>query len=189
MHADLSGFVRLTEGEEDLTFNHLRLVRSEVWRPAIESAGGSVVHSNGDAMLVEFDSALAAVAAAIDIQERMAKFNDPLDEDQKLLFRIGVHLGEVIVDEENHDLFGDGVNLAERIQTDGRTGRHRRVARGPRRHRAAGRVRLRRWRRAPGQACQPAAAHLPCAGPGGRLDADHDVRRADGRRCASTAPT
>ena len=55
LHADLAGFVRLTEGEEDLTFNHLRLVRSEVWRPAIESAGGAVVHSNGDAMLVEFE--------------------------------------------------------------------------------------------------------------------------------------
>jgi hypothetical protein len=75
-----------------------------------------VIHSNGDAMLVEFDSALAAVAAAIEIQERMARFNELLHEEQKLLFRIGVHLGEVIVDEESHDLFGDGVNLAERIQ-------------------------------------------------------------------------
>ena len=46
----------------------------------------------------------------------MAQFNDMLDEDQRLMFRIGVHLGEVIVDEENHDIFGDGVNLAERIQ-------------------------------------------------------------------------
>jgi adenylate cyclase len=116
LHADLAGFVRLTEGEEDLTFEHLRAARTEVWRPAIETAGGSVVHSNGDAMLVEFGSALAAVAAAIDIQERMARFNKALDEEQRLLFRIGVHLGEVIVDEENHDLFGDGVNLAERIQ-------------------------------------------------------------------------
>ena len=116
LHADLAGFVRLTEGEEDLTYAHLKSARSEVWRPAIESAGGSVVHSNGDAMLVEFSSALAAVAAAIDIQERMAQFNEALDEDQRMMFRIGVHLGEVIVDEESRDLFGDGVNLAERIQ-------------------------------------------------------------------------
>ncbi len=116
LHADLAGFVRLTEGDEDLTFSHLTSARREVWRPAIEDAGGSVVHSNGDSMLVEFSSALAAVAAAIDIQEGMARFNEKLAEEQRLKFRIGVHLGEVIVDEENHDLFGDGVNLAERIQ-------------------------------------------------------------------------
>jgi len=116
LHADLAGFVRLTEGEEDLTFRHLKSARSEVWRPAIEIAGGWLVHSTGDSMLVEFGSAMAAVAAAIDVQERMARFNEVLDEEQRLMFRIGVHLGEVIVDEENHDLFGDGVNLAERIQ-------------------------------------------------------------------------
>jgi class 3 adenylate cyclase len=116
LHADLAGFVRLTEGEEDLTYQHLKSARSEVWRPAIEGAGGRLVHGNGDSMLIEFGSALAAVAAAIDIQERMAQFNQELEEEQKLQFRIGVHLGEVIVDEDSHDLFGDGVNLAERIQ-------------------------------------------------------------------------
>jgi class 3 adenylate cyclase len=116
LHADLAGFVRLTEREEELTYRHLKSARSEIWRPAIEIAGGSMVHSTGDSMLAEFGSALAAVAAAIDIQERMVQFNETLDEEQKLMFRIGVHLGEVIVDEDNHDLFGDGVNLAERIQ-------------------------------------------------------------------------
>ncbi len=117
LHADLAGFVRLTEGGEDLTYEHLKSARGEVWRPAIESAGGRLVHGNGDSMLVEFSSAMAAVAAAIDIQEHMARFNESLDEEQRLRFRIGVHLGEVIVDEDNHDLFGDGVNLAERIQS------------------------------------------------------------------------
>jgi adenylate cyclase len=117
LHADLAGFVRLTEGEEELTFRNLMAVKSDVWRPAIEIAGGSIVHGTGDAMLAEFGSALAAVSAAIDIQERMARFNDLLPEEQKLLFRIGVHLGEVMVDEDNHDLFGDGVNLTERIQS------------------------------------------------------------------------
>jgi class 3 adenylate cyclase len=116
LHADLAGSVRMTEGDEDLTFRHLKSVRSEIWRPAIESAGGSLVNSTGDSMLAEFGSAVAAVAAAIDIQERMARFNEPLDEEQRLMFRIGVHLGEVIVDEEHRDIFGDGVNLAERIQ-------------------------------------------------------------------------
>jgi adenylate cyclase len=116
LHADLAGFVRLVEEQEDLTFEHLRTARAEVWQPAIESAGGSLVHSTGDAMLVEFSSAVAAVRAAIDIQQRMARFNERLGEEQRLLFRIGVHLGEIIVDEEGHDIFGDGVNLAERIQ-------------------------------------------------------------------------
>jgi adenylate cyclase len=117
LHADLAGSVRMTEGDEDLTFRHLTSVRREIWRPAIESAGGSLVNSTGDSMLAEFGSAVAAVAAAIDIQERMAQFNEPLGEEQRLMFRIGVHLGEVIVDEEHSDIFGDGVNLAERIQT------------------------------------------------------------------------
>jgi class 3 adenylate cyclase len=117
LHADLAGFVRLVENEEDLTFQRLRSVRAEVWRPVIENAGGALVHSAGDSMLVEFNSARAAVHAAIDIQERMTRFNAEVAEEQQLLFRIGVHLGEIIVDEEGHDIFGDGVNLAERIQT------------------------------------------------------------------------
>ena len=117
LYADLAGSVRMTEGDEDLTFMHLTSARSEIWRPAIEAAGGSLVNSTGDSLLAEFGSAVAAVAAAIDIQERMARFNEMLDDEQRLMFRIGVHLGEVIVDQENHDIFGDGVNLAERIQT------------------------------------------------------------------------
>ncbi len=72
--------------------------------------------ARGDAMLAEFGSAAAAVQAAIEIQERMARFNETIDEDQRLMFRIGVHLGEIIIDEAGHDIFGDGVNLAERIQ-------------------------------------------------------------------------
>ena len=116
LHAHLAGFVRMTEGQEELTFTHLKSAQAEVWRPAIEIAGGSLVNSAGDSMLAEFGSALAAVTAAIDIQERMARFNERLDREQRLMFRIGVHLGEVIVDEEGGDIFGDGVNLAERIQ-------------------------------------------------------------------------
>jgi adenylate cyclase len=116
LHADLAGFVRLVEAEEDLTFEHLRSARDKIWRPAIEGAGGTLIHSTGDSMLAEFSSAAAAVQVAIDIQERMARFNEGLDEEQRLLFRIGVHLGEIIVDEVDHDIFGDGVNLAERIQ-------------------------------------------------------------------------
>lgn len=116
LHADLAGFVRLVENEEELTFEHLRSARDKIWQPTIEGAGGYLVHSTGDSLLAEFGSAVAAVQVAIDIQERMAQFNDGLAEEQRLMFRIGVHLGEIIIDEANHDIFGDGVNLAERIQ-------------------------------------------------------------------------
>lgn len=117
LHSDLTGFVRLMEGGEDRTVSRLKAVQTEIWRPAIETGGGTVVNIVGDSVLAEFASVIAAVATAIDIQERMAQFNGMLDEDQRLLFRIGVHLGEVLVDEETQSIFGDGVNIAARIQS------------------------------------------------------------------------
>jgi adenylate cyclase len=116
VHADLAGFTRMMEGAESRTFRHLKTAQIDIWRPAIETGGGRLVGTAGDAMLAEFTSAVAAVSAAIDIQERMAQFNESLDDNQRMLFRIGVHLGEVIVDEEDQNIFGDGVNLAARIQ-------------------------------------------------------------------------
>ena len=116
LHADVTGFVRMMEGDEDLTVRHLKSAQTEVWRPAIAIAGGRLIDNTGDSLLAEFDSSLAAVAAAIDIQERMARFNAMLDEERRLMLRIGVHLGEVIVDAESGHIFGDGVNVAARIQ-------------------------------------------------------------------------
>jgi class 3 adenylate cyclase len=116
VHADLAGFARMMEGAETRTFRHLKSAQTEVWRPAIVAASGRLVGTAGDAMLAEFGSAVTAVSAAIDIQERMARFNDVLTAEQRMLFRIGVHLGEVIVDDEDQNIFGDGVNLAARIQ-------------------------------------------------------------------------
>ena len=116
VHADVAGFTRMMEGAESRTFRHLKTAQIDIWRPAIVAGGGRLVGTAGDAMLAEFSSAVAAVSAAIDIQERMALFNESLDDKQRMLFRIGVHLGEVIVDEEDQNIFGDGVNLAARIQ-------------------------------------------------------------------------
>jgi class 3 adenylate cyclase/peptidoglycan hydrolase-like protein with peptidoglycan-binding domain len=115
LHADLTGFVRLMEGAEDRTVDRLKSVRAEVWQAAVEGAGGRIVNVVADSVLAEFGSAVAAVTAAIDIQDRMALFNDALDERQRLMFRIGLHLGEVIVD-ETETIFGDAVNVAARIQ-------------------------------------------------------------------------
>jgi class 3 adenylate cyclase len=116
VHADLAGFTRMMEGAETRTFRHLKSAQTEVWRPAIDAANGRLVGTAGDAMLAEFGSAVTAVGAAIDIQERMARFNQDLAPEQRMLFRVGVHLGEVIVDDEDQNIFGDGVNLAARIQ-------------------------------------------------------------------------
>ena len=117
VHADLAGFTRMMEGAETRTFRHLKKAQIDVWRPAIAQGGGRMVGTAGDAMLAEFASAVSAVGAALDIQERMAKFNESLEVTQRMLFRVGVHLGEVIIDEEDQNIFGDGVNLAARIQS------------------------------------------------------------------------
>jgi class 3 adenylate cyclase len=116
VHADIAGFTRMMEGSETRTFRHLKTAQIEVWRPAIQASNGRLVGTAGDAMLAEFGSAVTAVSAALDIQERMAKFNDTIEPEQRMNFRIGVHLGEVIVDDEDQNIFGDGVNLAARIQ-------------------------------------------------------------------------
>lgn len=115
LQADLTGYVRLMEDAEERTVDRLKSAQTEVWQPAIESGGGRIVNVVGDSVLAEFSSAVAAVAAAVDVQERMARFNDRLDEDQRLMFRIGLHLGEVIVDDRD-TIFGDGVSVANRIQ-------------------------------------------------------------------------
>ena len=116
VHADIAGFTRMMEGSETRTFRHLKTAQIEVWRPAIQAAHGRLVGTAGDAMLAEFGSAVTAVSAALDIQERMSQFNDTIEPEQRMKFRIGVHLGEVIVDDEDQNIFGDGVNLAARIQ-------------------------------------------------------------------------
>src|SRR5437868_10548919 len=72
LHADLTGFARLMEGGEDHTVDHLKSAQADIWRPAIETGGGSVVNVLADSILAEFASPTAAVATAIDIQERMA---------------------------------------------------------------------------------------------------------------------
>jgi class 3 adenylate cyclase/peptidoglycan hydrolase-like protein with peptidoglycan-binding domain len=115
LQADLTGYARLMQGGEDRTVSHLKSVRAEVWQSAVDAAGGRIVNIVADSVLAEFGSAAAAVAAAIDVQERMARFNEALDEEQRLMFRIGLHLGEVIVD-ETETIFGDAVNVAARIQ-------------------------------------------------------------------------
>lgn len=116
VHADLAGFSRMMERAEARTFHDLKAARLEIWGPAIKAGGGRLVGTAGDAILAEFSSAVAALSVAIDVQARMKKFNSRLAEPRRMMFRIGIHLGEVIVDQEDQNIFGDGVNLAARIQ-------------------------------------------------------------------------
>src|ERR1700739_1978801 len=101
------GFSRLMEADEAVTLARLKTVRLEVIDPAITKCRGRIIKTTGDGMLVEFQSVTEALTCAIDFQERMARRNRDMPAARALLFRIGLNLGDVIV-EEDGDIFGDG---------------------------------------------------------------------------------
>lgn len=115
IHADVVGYSRLMEGNETVTLRRLKLLRRQLWEPCIARHNGRLVGTAGDALLIEFASAVAAMRCAVELQAGMAERNREEPDHRKMLLRIGVNLGEVIVDEDN-DIFGDGVNLAARLQ-------------------------------------------------------------------------
>ena len=90
--------------------------RSERLEPALARNGGRLVKLIGDGVLAEFGSAVGALRAAIEIQQAVAEANRDLPEDTRIAFRIGVHLGDLIVDGD--DLYGDGVNVAARLEAE-----------------------------------------------------------------------
>lgn len=112
--ADVVGYSRLMGSDESGTLERLRSHRSELIDPLIEHHGGRIVKTTGDGMLLEFPSIVAAVECTAAVQEGMAERNAGIGEDQALRFRVGVHLGDVIV--EGDDIFGDGVNVAARLE-------------------------------------------------------------------------
>ena len=113
--ADVVGFSRLTGADEDRTLARLRALRSDLIDPTIAVHNGRVVKRTGDGALVEFRSVVDAVRCAIEIQNAMADRNAGVAEDRRIVFRIGVHLGDV-VEEADGDLMGDGVNIAARLE-------------------------------------------------------------------------
>ena len=114
--ADVVGFSRHTERDDAGTLAHLRAIRAEVIDPAIADLGGRLVKSTGDGVLVEFASADAALRCAIRVQRALAERNQGAAADLRIDLRIGVNLGDVIVDGDN-DIFGDGVNVAARLES------------------------------------------------------------------------
>src|SRR5215210_4304371 len=112
--ADVAGYSRLMSQDEAGTLRALAAAR-EIMDRLIADHGGRIANTAGDSVLAEFPSVVDAVQCAAEVQERLAEENSRLPQDQQLRFRIGVHVGEVMV--QHGDLFGDGVNIASRLQT------------------------------------------------------------------------
>ena len=112
--ADVVGYSRLMEVDEAGTLARLKTVRLELIDPAIARCKGRIIKTTGDGMLVEFQSVTEALRCAVDFQERMARRNRDMPASRTLLYRIGINLGDVIV--EAGDIFGDGVNVAARLE-------------------------------------------------------------------------
>jgi adenylate cyclase len=113
--ADVVGFSRMASADEDRTLARLRALRADVIDPIIASQNGRVFKRTGDGALVEFRSVVEAVRSAISVQNAMAERNVGTPGDQRIVFRIGIHLGDV-VEESDGDLMGDGVNIAARLE-------------------------------------------------------------------------
>jgi adenylate cyclase len=112
--ADVVGFSRHMERDEGGAFERLRDIRARLVDPRIAEYGGRVVKTAGDGMLLEFGSADAALRCAIDLQRAMSAENLPLASEERIEFRIGINLGDIIVD--GSDIAGDGVNVAARLE-------------------------------------------------------------------------
>jgi adenylate cyclase len=112
--ADVAGYSRLMGLDEERTVAQLKSLRQTLVDPAIASHRGRIVKTTGDGMLVEFASAVDAARCAVDIQHEMIKRTSGVSPDLRLEFRIGIHVGDIIVDDG--DIFGDGVNIAARLE-------------------------------------------------------------------------
>jgi adenylate cyclase len=112
--ADVAGYSRLMGGDEEGTLARLKACRRAVVDPKIAEHRGRIVKTTGDGMLVEFASAVDAVRCAVEIQRGMANGNVGVPEAKRIEFRIGIHVGDIIIDDD--DIFGDGVNIAARLE-------------------------------------------------------------------------
>jgi len=118
--ADVVGYSRLMGRDETGTLARLREHRKKRLEPALARYGGRLVKLTGDGALVEFASAVDALSAAIEFQQAVADTNQTRPETECILFRVGLHLGDLIVDGD--DLYGDGVNIAARLQAEAQPG-------------------------------------------------------------------
>ena len=112
--ADVAGYSRLMGRDEERTLANLKSFRKTLVDPAIVAHRGRIVKTTGDGMLVEFASAVDAARCAVEVQRGMAAQNADVPQDLRIEFRIGIHVGDIIIDD--NDIFGDGVNIAARLE-------------------------------------------------------------------------
>jgi len=112
--ADIAGYSRLIGSDEEGTLASLRAVRREVIDPSIAEHRGRIVKTTGDGFLIEFQSVLDALRCAARMQRELAERNQPVAAERRMDFRIGIHQGDIVV--EDDDIFGDGVNIAARLE-------------------------------------------------------------------------
>ena len=112
--ADVAGYTRLMGADEEGTLARLKAVRKALVDPAIASHRGRIVKTTGDGVLAEFASAVDAVRCAVEVQRGMSGQNTDVPRDIRIELRIGIHVGDIII--EDNDIFGDGVNIAARLE-------------------------------------------------------------------------
>ena len=111
---DVVGYSKMMGRDEAGTLARLKKLRSEFLHPKVSEYGGRVVKTTGDGTLIEFPSAVDAVSHAVDVQRGMAERNKDLPGDQQIRLRLGINVGDIIIDED--DIYGDGVNVAARLE-------------------------------------------------------------------------
>ena len=111
---DVVGYSRLMGADETETLERLKSLRKELVQPNVAAHGGRIVKLMGDGLLAEFPSVVEAVQCASDIQQTMAEREPEVSDDRRIRLRIGINLGDVIV--EGSDIYGDGVNVAARLE-------------------------------------------------------------------------
>ena len=112
--ADVVGYSRLMGADEVRTLEALKRHRWELVDPAIAGHHGRIVKTTGDGMLVEFASVIDAVSCGVEVQRGMARRNLETPQDERIIFRVGINVGDIIIDGD--DIFGDGVNVAARLE-------------------------------------------------------------------------
>src|SRR5467141_3364774 len=112
--ADVAGYSRLIGADEEGTLAQLKAFRKTLVDPTIAKHRGRIVKTTGDGMLVEFASAVDAARCAVEVQRGMAGENTEVPQAKRIEFRIGIHLGDIIIDD--NDIFGEGVNIAARLE-------------------------------------------------------------------------
>jgi adenylate cyclase len=112
--ADVAGYSRLIEVDEEGTLGRLKALRAELIDPKIAGHKGRIVKTTGDGLLVEFASVVDALRCAAEVQTALADSNAPIPPDRRIEFRLGIHQGDIVV--EDGDIFGDGVNVAARLE-------------------------------------------------------------------------